>query len=47
MDEAAAVLTGAGDVIASADDIERQIVYFNYLTALIEVGHRINSFDKG
>jgi hypothetical protein len=46
MDEAAGAVPGVGDVIASADDIERRIVYFNYLTAIMEIGHRINSFNK-
>jgi hypothetical protein len=47
MDEVASALTGADNGIASPDPIERCGVYFNYLTALITVGHRIDRFDKG
>lgn len=49
MDEVAIALTGAGTAIAiaSPDPVERQMAYFNYLTALITVAHRIDRFAKG
>lgn len=49
MDEVAIALTGAGTAIAiaSPDPVERQMAYFNYLTALLTVAHRIDRFAKG
>ena len=47
MDEVTTALAGADIVIASPDPVDRQVVYFNYLTALITVAHRFDRFAKG